>query len=459
MPLMMSIKSLAFLGISLSGIIFSRASIGEDYIVSAPATVYEYTNITAQNMDFDKAENMFIAHSGWYNDKLIHYYKFRMYTPMTYKGIIKEGSSAADVPIQKVYLVMDDDKIVGNPIIESHTADKNAYSDFMAVEIVTAPIDYSAEDFKSVGDILSSSAVVLSQSVSVINMPVVPTGSTLQDPHKKSNEKAPINPVSVWYKGVEVQTFVFEVTDQKLADLFSYTRTEDPADPAYSITVVDFASNIKVKSALLWHLNQFSHGVTTGENGGGPNPEGMRNIINLDRGDPGYSPLWQIFWVNELPINHEADQVSNPNDMEKEFQSIITPMFVNCPDIGKVGEENTRKKNTFEMSIDRSKETNWILGSHMSTIMKPDIPITFYSDGGGKKEELVTITTNSMGAFEYELQSSDIPDDATEIIVMLKTETIRTIPVVASYAFSYKKLVPIISSLLVAFVCLADYLA
>jgi hypothetical protein len=59
---------------------------GLDYIDAAPATVYEATELSPQNMDFDSTNNMFIAHSGWYNDKLIHYYKFRIFAPPTYPG-------------------------------------------------------------------------------------------------------------------------------------------------------------------------------------------------------------------------------------------------------------------------------------------------------------------------------------------------------------------------------------
>lgn len=44
----------------------------------APPTVYEADEMGPQNMDYDAGNNMFVAHPGWVNDKLIHYYTFRM---------------------------------------------------------------------------------------------------------------------------------------------------------------------------------------------------------------------------------------------------------------------------------------------------------------------------------------------------------------------------------------------
>ena len=45
-----------------------------DYVPAAdiPPTVYESEEKSPQNMDFDTANNMFVAHAGWYNDQLIH---------------------------------------------------------------------------------------------------------------------------------------------------------------------------------------------------------------------------------------------------------------------------------------------------------------------------------------------------------------------------------------------------
>lgn len=89
---MFSSKSLSVLMAAVAAamtttITFTQAqTLGTDYIDVAPATVYEAAEMSPQNMDFDAANNMFIAHSGWYNDNEIHYYKFRIFAPGTYPG-------------------------------------------------------------------------------------------------------------------------------------------------------------------------------------------------------------------------------------------------------------------------------------------------------------------------------------------------------------------------------------
>jgi hypothetical protein len=82
------------------GIAAARA----ECLTDAPPTVYEDVNISPQNIDFNPTNNLFIAHAGWYNDALVHYYKFRIFSPSTYEGVIAPGSTAASVPIQKVFL-------------------------------------------------------------------------------------------------------------------------------------------------------------------------------------------------------------------------------------------------------------------------------------------------------------------------------------------------------------------
>ena len=67
--------------------------LGEDYIDTVPPTIYEAEEMSPQNMDFDKENNMFIAHAGWYNDFVVHYYKFRIYAPGTYPNVIASSSS------------------------------------------------------------------------------------------------------------------------------------------------------------------------------------------------------------------------------------------------------------------------------------------------------------------------------------------------------------------------------
>lgn len=402
-------------------------------VVEIPPTVYEAFEMSPQNMDYDAANKMFVAHSGWYRDQLVHYYKFRIFAPGTYQGLIKPGSTSADVPTQKIYIVTMDGALtgaIGKPIIQYHTSDGIEYSDFMRIVFVDAPSLYVPDSFKSEGDIIGSGAT-LTESGIFLNLPVVPTGSTLEHPHEKG-KKAPIAPTIVWYKCQPVTTYLFEVTDEDAAEYFAPTRTEDPSDFAFAIPVVDFASKMTgVRAIPLRHVNQYSRGVLEGVNGGGPSSAGMRNVIDLDRPDPGYSPLWSIDWVTQLPINYNADQASSFSDMNGQYgyEFVPTPMFVNCPDIGNLGDVVLEKTNGFAPYIDIKLDSNWILGSDMSLIFKADIPISFKVDGG---VEIASTTTNMMGAYEYELETADIPEGTSMVDVVANGETIRTIEVKSS---------------------------
>lgn len=238
---------------------------------------------------------MFVAHSGWYNDKMIHYYKFRIFAPPTYPGVVTPNGTSAEVPLQRIYFVTttgDFDGVIGMPIIEYHTVDGVVYSDFMYVVFVMAPDGYVSNTFQSVGD-LDEAGVTKMETDIVLNIPVVPTGSTLQDPASRGTNKAPIAPVMVFYRGQQVQTFLFEVTDESAAMHFSYTRLDNMGNSSgatissagrqamtgYEIHIVPtFATKTFISSIPLWHVNQYTHGVLEGM-GGGPNPAGMRNVI------------------------------------------------------------------------------------------------------------------------------------------------------------------------------------
>lgn len=327
--------------------------------------------------------------------------------------------------------------MVGRPIIEYHTSDGVTYSDYMVVTFVDAPEGYVADTYKSVGDITESGSSMTDSDI-VLNIPVVPTGSTLQHPVAMGTNMAPILPTPVYYKGVDVETYVFEVTDASAAAYFADTRTETGSEIArqssgtttteYGIPVVpNFASPTFVSAIPIWHVNQFSNGVVAGENGGGPNPAGMRNVINLDRSDAGYSPLWQVYWATELPINYTADEFSNSaqGTAENGFQFFVTPMYVNCPDIGPIGMDNTVKAEMFDdhIHLDESTmdETFMVIGSYPSLILMADIPLTFKADTGDMIGETMT---NMMGGYEYPIMGSDIPDGATMIMVLLEDGTV-----------------------------------
>jgi len=90
---------------------------------------------------------------------------------------------------------------------------KTNYFFYQEVVFVQAPDGYVANTYRSVGDIEAATGGLVSSqqqqtgsSGIILNMPVVPTNSMLQDPADKSRT-APINPVPVWYKGTEVWTY------------------------------------------------------------------------------------------------------------------------------------------------------------------------------------------------------------------------------------------------------------
>jgi hypothetical protein len=361
------------------------------------------------------------------------------------KDVVLPDGTSADVPLQKIYLVTttgDFDGVIGMPIIEYHTSDGVMYSDYMVVTFVDAPGDYVAGMYKSVGDLTDSGAAMTMSDI-VLNIPVVPTGSSLQHPVTVGTNKAPILPTPVYYRGVEVWTYLFEVTDASAAAFFADTRTETGSEIArqgdsttateFGIPVVPFATPDFVSAIPIWHVNQFSHGVVAGENGGGPNPAGMRNVINLDRSDAGYSPLWQILWSTSLPVGYSADEWSNAahGTMDNGFEFFPAPMYVNCPTIGPVGMDNTMKADMFETSImlDRADMDGMfmLIGSDPSLIFMADKMIKFMTDTG---DMAGNTTTNMMGGYEYPLMAAAIPEGTTMVMVMLEDgTTIRNITV------------------------------
>jgi hypothetical protein len=221
-----------------------------------------------------------------------------------------------------------------------------------------------------------------------------------------------------------------------------------------------------VSAIPLWHVNQFSNGVMEGM-GGGPNPAGMRNVIvrsnilvmvvfvilsgftlewmlfltlmlltfilgqNLDRTDAGYSPLWNLFWATAMPINYSADQFSNAmqGTSDNGFEFFTTPMYVNCPDIGLVGQEmNPLKSDSFEPYMLLGNFTSYtIIGTSPDLILLADQTVTFVAVPSNTT--VGETTTNMMGGYEYDLEASDIPDGTTKIVALYDGVPIRTVVV------------------------------
>ncbi|MDX1611286.1 MAG: hypothetical protein R3185_02880 [Candidatus Thermoplasmatota archaeon] len=393
-----------------------------------PPTVYEDPDIPPQAMDYNAETKMFPDHPGWYEGNLISYYKFRMYTPGSYSGFGPDAPN--EIPIAPLYIPTTVNPTSGSadpwanipegqhPIIEEYaTKDNEAYSDFVEVHWVVVGPDYEANDYDSHHDVKNNTPAPIPSGI-YANVPVVPMGSWLEHPAEEG--AAPIEPLHVWYEGHEVQTFAFETTDQGFADYFNpLTRNGTAAEEGsgFEIPVTpDMVRTGAVADIPIWHVNQYWTGVTPGENNGGPSANGQRNIINLDRNDEGYTPLWRVWWISKVPIGYQADQVRD-NDVfteENGFETWVSPMFVNCPNVGAhggtpvddEGKESFEANPTFEPG-----ETFTIEGA----IVMPGSPADVTATSNGTA--LATGKTNPMGGFALEISTDDLSHGENTITV------------------------------------------
>ena len=135
-----------------------------------------------------------------------------------------------------------------------------------------------------------------------------------------------------------------------------------------------------------------------------------------------------------MPINYSADEFSNAAQATSDngFVFIGTPMYINCPDIGLVGEMNPLKQaKGFQPSIVLmdGADSFFVLGSALDLILVANATIMFMAEPSG--ETIGETMTNMLGGYEYELMAMDIPDGTTEVVVMHNGTTIRTIQVMA----------------------------
>lgn len=387
-------------------------------LVSAqPATVYEEPDIPPQAMDFDAENNRFRAHSGWIDDSLIHYYKFRMYVPPNYGT---NDGGLEKVPIAPLLLPSTDGTFDGvpadqQPVLKFHTSDGTAYSDFVHVQFVEVAQGYQANSDKTY-DALAAKGTITDTGI-IANVPLVPTGSTLEDPTAPGTDLDEVAPWMAWFDGHEVQTFVFESTSQDFADYINpKTRVGAAADAGsgWESTVSQFASAGGVSAIPIWHINQYQTGVTAGHNNGGPSGIGQRNVIDKDRLDPGYSPLWQVYWATQVPVGFSADDASNSDQFTEAngFKIAQTPMYVNCPNLGPHG-GTTPNAMKHAGAFDSEPD---VKGQSMITLegsipMQEGVALSVQLDG----HEIATTTTGMMGLFTYDLATSLLAPGANTI--------------------------------------------
>lgn len=396
---------------------------------AAPPTVYEEAGleIPPQAMDYDEENGLFVAHPGWIDGDLIHYYKFRMYVPPNYGT---DDGGLDKVPVMPLYLPSTDGTLDGvpegqRPVLPEYPEAHNlAYSDFVQIVFVDVDEMYAANADTDAASLLDGRAMTPSDIFA--NVPTAPMGSALQDPAKLDLPRsdpashAPIEPWMAWYDGEDAQTFVFETTSQAFADYIN-PMTRPAAMPGYEASVVDgFMGDWGVSAIPIWHVNQYFTGVTPGLNNGGPSEMGQRNIIDRDRQDAGYSPLWQVFWATQLPLGYQADDARSDSDFQDAagdaingFEIARTPMFVNCPNIGPHGGTPVSDSGASRFGIDdvSGMDTVTIEGS---LVMAGGVDVTLHHGD----DVIRTDTTGMMGAYSFDVPVSTLDAGDNTLTVM-----------------------------------------
>ncbi|GAX21725.1 hypothetical protein FisN_31Lh001 [Fistulifera solaris] len=418
------------------GTVFRTVDVN-DYIGGAPPTIYESQSsngiVTPSQLGYNPETRLFSAHSLWYNDQPTQMFMFYMYSAKTSPNLITAETTTADLPWNTLYVVTPTDlsQMIGAPIVVYHHIDAERYSDYMEIVYVRPPSGYAADTYRSEGNVLSSNAETVSSGI-YVNAPIVPMGSALQDPVIQGN--ATINAVSeFWYRGAKVQAFVMEASNELAANVF---------DPSRALTFFTdsflLPDSQSLKAALLYYLNQYTNGVTT-SNVGGPS-FGMRNIIDVERMDgASYSSLRQLAWVNDLPINYIADQVSSSAPLMSDdfgFTAQETAIWINAPCIGAVDTTTTNPSLVDPTTLQQRLSavgTSLIMGSAPSLAFVANATVRVETMNGAVIQRSVT---NEMGGYQFELLSVAIPQSSDEIVVVAalnadnedETILIRTLP-------------------------------
>lgn len=399
------------------GVVFRTLDVN-DYIGGPPPTVYESQtttrNKTPSQYGYNAEKQIFLAHTLWYNDRLTHMYMFYMYSAKTSPNSTTAESSTADLPFNTLYVVTRSDltEIIGAPIVVNHHMDGEFYSDYMQVVYVRPPTGYTPNAYRSEGDVLNSNAETVTSGI-FVNAPIVPNGSALQDPMIQGDATINVVPNEFWFRGAKVQAFVLEATDEIAVTAF---------DPNRALTLVtkSFVSENALKAVPLYFLNQYTNGVTT-SNVGGPH-FGMRNIIDAERADgDSYSSLRQVFWVNDLPINYVADQVSSTAPLLSDqygFTVENTPIWINAPCVGVVDTTTTNPALVDPTALQPELSfvgTNIIVGSSPALVFVANATVRLETPSGAR---IQTTVTNDMGGYQFALLSVAIPRANNEIVVV-----------------------------------------
>jgi hypothetical protein len=185
-----------------------------------------------------------------------------------------------------------------NNIINTIPGDPG-YNDFWVVNTVTVPDNYVVNSLTSEADVLAS-GFPITKTTNIVNCPVVPFGSTAS----RSFSPGIASALTLgWYKDQAVAYFNFGE-----APLSATSNGMVPISPIYVM------------------FNDNAAGPASGFYTEVDNPSQTHNILATIPGDANYSPLWNVFVIDNIHF----DAVSNLATALS-FSNTAAGATVNCP--------------------------------------------------------------------------------------------------------------------------------
>lgn len=216
--------------------------------------------------------------------------------PITYYNFDVQNITPA--PIYVFFKQGDDRPVNGQNNIINVIPGEVGYNDFWRVTKVVVPEDYVPNSLTSEAEILSSEYPLQTTDI-LVNCPVVPFGSTAS--RSKDAGKSSVLTLG-WYKGQAVAYFSFEEAPLKAVD------GKVPVSPIYVM------------------FNDNAIGPASGFRSEKANPVQTHNVLATQPGDASYSPLWNVFVLD----NQYFEQVTNLTSAIR-LPSTPAGATVNCP--------------------------------------------------------------------------------------------------------------------------------
>jgi hypothetical protein len=258
----------------------AQPAYGPAKTVTPPAVSAKPTEMVQQSATAPAAKNYTLV-SCWYKGRTVQYYDFGTNTPLV-NGI---------PPVAPIWVFIYGNKADGSPdfvtgghnVIDVIPGDAG-YSDLWQLVLVTVPRTYQPDSITTAADVMKGNFPMKTTDM-LVNCPVVPAGSTIQDNRAL---------IQGWYKGQKV---------------FYY----------------DFRANADI-AAPIWAL------ITGMDDKGNPMfVKGQSNIVDVIPGDKGYSAFWQVMLVT-VPADYVPNTLKSAADvMSSGYKITPTNINVNCP--------------------------------------------------------------------------------------------------------------------------------